>query len=273
MSIDITCLCDNNVMLSSHLKGEHGISFYIDNGSEVVLFDTGQSFDVLSHNANELGIDLRKVEKVVLSHGHYDHTGGLDGLLDLCSPSIYAHPDIFQRKYKKVDGEEHYIGIPIDRDSIEARAELFLSKDSLSISDGISTTGEVKRVYAEEGVPDIFILKENEDTAKDEIMDDLSLIVKNEKEAMVLLGCNHSGIMNTFTHVKNLINVPITTMAGGTHLVAADEARMNATIGLFRDKEIEIHGFHCTGDEASFKMREGIGYAFKRGFVGKTFVI
>ncbi|HPR41298.1 MAG TPA: MBL fold metallo-hydrolase [Candidatus Methanofastidiosa archaeon] len=272
MDISITCLCDNNVKLSSHLRGEHGIAFHIDTGKNKILFDTGQSFSVLSHNAMELGIELENIDKLVLSHGHYDHTGGLDGLLDIASPTIYAHPDIFQEKYKIVSSKEKYIGIPIDRQAIERRADLILQTDSLEVCKGITMTGEVGRVHDCEAVPDQFAHKENGRMVKDDILDDQSLIVTNKGRAMVFLGCNHSGLMNTFDHVRGLTEVPVDTMAGGTHLVAAGEERIGETIEFFKKEDIIIYGFHCTGDKASFKMREGLGGSFKKGYAGISFV-
>lgn len=108
----ITCLSDNAVKLSSSLRGEHGIAFFIEQGNKSILFDTGQSFEVLSHNAEALGIDLGTVTDIILSHGHYDHTGGL---LDAAMESrarILCHPDVFEKKYKRVSGEDTYIGMP-----------------------------------------------------------------------------------------------------------------------------------------------------------------
>lgn len=271
MRINITCICDNNVKLSTHLRGEHGISFYIENGKDKVLFDTGQSFAVMSHNSQELGIDLGGVEKIVLSHGHYDHTGGLDRMLDYNIEKVFCHPCCFEEKYKMVDSEPVYIGIPVSRESIEKRTELILSKSRKKICDNILMTGEIQRWSPHEGVPDVFFKKEDGKLIKDNILDDQSLIVDNGKEAILLLGCNHSGLINTFKGAMEMTSSKITTIAGGTHLVAAGKGRMDATISFLKEYDVMLYGFHCTGDEASVKLRKGLGDSYYRGFTGMSF--
>jgi len=271
MSINITCICDNNVKLSSHLQGEHGISFYIENGKDKVLFDTGQSFGVLSHNAQELGVGLEDVGKIVLSHGHYDHTGGLDKMLDYGIEKVFCHPDCFEDKYKLVKSKPVYIGIPIGRESIEERTELVLSTTSMKVCDNILMTGEMARNNPYEGIPDVFFKKEDGKLIKDYILDDQSLIVDNGKDAILLLGCNHSGLINTFKGAMELTDSNITTIAGGTHLVAAGKERMDATISFLKDYDVMVYGFHCTGDEASIKMRKGLGESYYKGYTGMSF--
>ncbi|RZN50597.1 MBL fold metallo-hydrolase [archaeon] len=131
----ITCLCDNTVKYSSTYWGEHGISFLIEAGERTVLFDTGQSYPVLTHNAASMKKELTHVDDVIISHGHYDHTGGLSGLLSLCNPTVHAQPLVFEKKYQVYDGvNPTYIGMPIDRDTIESRSTLSLDKDSVEVT-------------------------------------------------------------------------------------------------------------------------------------------
>ncbi|MBN1785867.1 MAG: MBL fold metallo-hydrolase [Candidatus Methanofastidiosa archaeon] len=268
MSIKISCICDNNVKLSSHLLGEHGISFHIDDGKDMMLFDTGQSYHVLSHNARQLRIDLDEVDKIILSHGHYDHTGGLDGMLEHEVNEVIGHPDMLQKKYKLVSDLPEYIGIPLGRNEIEGRSKLTLSRESFRVSRSITTTGEIPRVNEMEAVPDIFLCESDGIMLKDDILDDQSIIVNNSREAILLLGCNHSGIMNTLEHAKRITDVPIVAIAGGTHLVAADNARMERTISYLREEKVKLYGFHCTGDKASHILKTELGQYYEWGRVG-----
>jgi len=122
MNFKITTLCENHVAQSGKkLMGEHGLSFYIEADNRRILFDTGQNLG-LSNNAKVLGIDLSRIDTVVLSHGHYDHSGGLKTLLDCNSDfTLYAHPDVFDPKVKGADDGHKYIGIPVQKNDLEQK--------------------------------------------------------------------------------------------------------------------------------------------------------
>ena len=95
--ITIQCLVDNTVLTGSTYWGEHGVSFYIQSPAGCMLFDTGQSGEVLLHNAKQMKINLRDIDALAISHAHLDHTGGLHSFLTKCKPKIplYANPDLF----------------------------------------------------------------------------------------------------------------------------------------------------------------------------------
>lgn len=269
MSTTITCLCDNNVKLSTSLKGEHGISFYIENGKENILFDTGQSYYVLSSNAQILEKDLSKAEKIVLSHGHYDHTGGLFGLVGKSGHTIYGHPDIFEQKFKRdCEGNLTPIGMPFTKEDIEKHARFDLSDKSRHMAANIISTGQVPRTEPLEEVPSLFVKESEKGIVHDDILDDQSLIIEGENSAVVILGCNHSGIINTVSYCSQLTKLPITLVAGGTHLVAAGPERMAATIEYLKKRGIKLMGFHCTGDKASETLAAALGPLYERGHVG-----
>ena len=120
MNFKITTLCENNIGHGSkNLIGEHGLSFHVEAGDRRVLFDTGQNL-AMANNARVLGIDLSRVDTVVLSHGHYDHSSGLKSLLE-CSTdfTLYAHPEVFGAKQRGRGDDYKYIGIPLDRSALE----------------------------------------------------------------------------------------------------------------------------------------------------------
>ena len=134
----VTTAVENTVGQGSRsLLAEHGLPYYIEAGDRKILFDAGQNL-ALSNNARVLGIPLDKIDAAVLSHGHYDHTGGLQSLLD-CNPNftLHAHPDVFSHKVKQQNGEYKLIGIPIEKHAIEHRgAAVKLQRNFLEIAPG-----------------------------------------------------------------------------------------------------------------------------------------
>lgn len=268
----ITCLCDNTVKYSSTYWGEHGISFLIETGDDSVLFDTGQSYPVLAHNAAAMKKELTCVKDVAISHGHYDHTGGLSGLLSLCNPTIYAHPLIFEKKYQVYDGvTATYIGMPAEKDTVASGSTLSLNKDSVEITPHIRTTGEVPRTEPTEEVPQRFKREQGGSLVHDPIIDDQALLVDNGSEALILLGCTHSGLVNTIQRCKQLTDLPITAVAGGTHLVNASDERLKRTVEYLGEEGIRMYGFHCTGLASAAKLKSHLGPGFDWGFVGWTY--
>ncbi len=136
MNFKITTLCENHVAhTGKSLIGEHGLCFYIEAGNRRILFDTGQNLG-LSNNAEVLGIDLSRIDTVVLSHGHYDHSSGLKALLDGNSKfTLCAHPDVFDRKVKGKGANPKYIGIPVDRQALEQKGvKIQLDKNPVRIA-------------------------------------------------------------------------------------------------------------------------------------------
>ncbi|MGD8993364.1 MAG: MBL fold metallo-hydrolase, partial [Desulfobacterales bacterium] len=146
MKFKITTLVENTVGIggSRKLIAEHGLAFLIETGTQRILFDTGQ-YLALENNARILGIDLATVDKVVLSHGHYDHSGGLKHLLACNSDfSLYAHPDVFARKMIERDNQYREIGMPVGKEVlVQKGVKLYLDTASLPITPHILTSGEI----------------------------------------------------------------------------------------------------------------------------------
>ncbi len=259
----VTVLCENSVMRPRGLVGEHGFAALVEREGEKVLFDTGQGL-ALFQNAKTLGIDLASIKKVVLSHGHNDHTGGLAGLLELGGgPEIYAHPDIFMSRYWEADdGSKEQIGIPFTRVYFEGLGARFhLSEESQKVADGIMTTGEVKRETSfEKGDASLFRSPED-GGGKDTQPDDLSLVIEGEEGLIVLLGCAHAGLVNILRHVERMMpGKTIKTVLGGTHLGFSSEEQMAGTIEAMTGMGIEqVGASHCTGLAGACRLRETLG--------------
>ena len=254
MKSKITTLVENTVAQSGKkLIGEHGLSFYIETQSNKILFDTGQNL-AIAHNAQVLGIDLGLIDKVILSHGHYDHTGGLKSLLE-CNRdfTLYAHPDVFDQKVKGADDNYRYIGIPIEMNFLEEKGlKIKLDKKAVQIAPGVMTTGEIQLENDFEGLESEFYIKKENAVIADILADDQALILDTENGLTVLLGCSHRGVINTLKQVVRLTGKKsIHTMLGGLHLGKASDSKLSKIMGHLGGFGLRRIGVgHCTGIRA-----------------------
>jgi len=266
MSLSITTLSDNTARMGDFL-GEWGLSILVETGETRVLLDTGKSFSAV-YNADTLGVDLGSIDIIVLSHGHYDHTGGLREILRRMRKEveIIAHPDIWQIKYARREGEpDRYIGVPFLQTELESLGARFhLTTQPVVITGTIMTTGEIPMVTAFEEVDSALFIKEGPAWQPDKVMDDQALIVKTEQGLVIILGCAHRGIINTLYHAQQLAGMrKIHTVVGGSHLINASEERLWQTIGALRELGVQRLGLcHCTDLPAASTLAQEFGEAF-----------
>jgi 7,8-dihydropterin-6-yl-methyl-4-(beta-D-ribofuranosyl)aminobenzene 5'-phosphate synthase len=269
MAITITTLTENT---SDHdFLAERGLSILIEMEGSKILFDTGLS-NTAVHNAHALGIDLSSVDKIVLSHGHVDHTGGLrDILKETGKVEIIAHPDIWAPKYSLRHGSKRFIGMPFQREELESRGARFnLTKEPVWLTEDIATTGEIPITTDYEQIDPYLLVREGDSLQPDPLADDLALIIKAEQGLVVILGCGHRGIINTLRHARNLTGEErVDTVIGGTHLMDASEERLTRTAADLRQMGIQRLGVsHCTGFHASAWLAREFGDIFFLNNVG-----
>lgn len=276
MAFRITVLCENSVGPVLDTLGEHGFAALVETPSGSILFDTGQGKTLL-HNAERLNKNLGDVSGVVLSHGHYDHTGGLMPLLAACgSKEIFAHPGVFTARYRRRDtGEATSIGIPFDEAALsKAGARFNLDRRFRKILPELILTGEVPRLTEfEKGDAGLYTDPGGE--VPDTFLDDQSLVINTAKGLVVLLGCCHAGLVNTLEHVVARTGVTeIYAVIGGTHLGFSSAAQLEETVKALRRFRIQkLCPSHCTGFAGAARLLKEFPHGFHQAAVGYTIEI
>lgn len=268
--INITILVDNEA--GAGLEAEHGFSIWVDTGDRRLLFDTGQG-ELLLANAAALNIDLAAADTVILSHGHYDHSGGLGPLLHHChSFDLYCHPAAVHPRYAIRNHQAKSLQMPraamaaLDRFPQE---HLHWVQQSILLAPDIGLTGPILRETDFEDTGGPFFL-DQAGHRPDPVDDDLALWIGTDSGLIVLVGCAHSGLINTLQQVKRQNpGQRIRAVIGGFHLVNADRRRMERTIQALRRMEPEqIIPCHCTGEEAVEQLRHAFGKHCRPGMAG-----
>ncbi len=253
----ITIAVDNCVSKRRFLS-EHGFSLLISYKDKNILFDTGQGY-VLEHNLGLLGVRFSEISKIVLSHGHNDHTGGLhffseEGIF----PELFAHPDAVLPKFKIKGGEKSEIGL---KENLSNFRTVF-RREPFEVLPGVFFSGEVPKKNAWELEETAYFRREPDgQIAKDPFSDDISLYAKTPRGMLVLTGCAHSGIVNIInygfeiTGEKKLFGI-----IGGMHLKNASSERIKRTASAIKSLNPEfVTVSHCTGFDAGAYFREVLG--------------
>jgi 7,8-dihydropterin-6-yl-methyl-4-(beta-D-ribofuranosyl)aminobenzene 5'-phosphate synthase len=258
-TLNIIVLVENSVHRGG-LRAEHGLSWLLGVGSHRVLFDTGQT-DLFLENASALGCPLDGLDAIVLSHGHYDHTGGL---ASACQESpgarVFLHPDALQPKFTaSAGGSSRFVGMPdaSRRALAKETGRIILESGCRELVPGLFVTGAIPRETGFEDVGGRFFLDPNLHEP-DPLADDQAVFVPTREGTVVVLGCAHAGIINTLRHIQRLTgDTRIRAVLGGTHLVNASEARLDATIRALATMDIPLLvPAHCTGLPATVRLWE-----------------
>jgi len=246
----LTIMVENKA-LSYNLLAEHGLAYMLETNNQKIMMDTGQgASNVLEHNLKTLSLTLDNVNSLFLSHGHYDHCGKIDKVLE-ASPNcaVYAHPDIFTNKITR---SKDVRNIGISKKNIDLlkndECKLILSKKSLNLGDGIRTTGEIPRNNDFEDTGGDFF-HDKELTIRDQLLDDQALFFSTIKGTVIILGCAHAGVVNTIERVYQLTNgKQIFAIIGGMHLLRASELRLQKTVVALKKYSVKrLYPMHCTG--------------------------
>jgi 7,8-dihydropterin-6-yl-methyl-4-(beta-D-ribofuranosyl)aminobenzene 5'-phosphate synthase len=272
-SLTITIL---STMLADEGFGEWGFAALVDADGQRILFDTGANEDTVSRNLDRLRISLEGVERVVLSHNHWDHTTGLLPLrrrFTAASSStlrtLLVAPGLF---WPRVDAsgrvDERMAGIRRDYEATGGR--VVDVERPMQLQRGVWLTGPVPRVHPERNWSALGKVRSPTGDVEDTVPEDMTLAVQTTDGLVLLFGCGHAGVINTLEHVRKAIDPsPVKAIIGGLHLFAADEPQLSWTASQLKRFGVQqLVGAHCTGIEAVYRIRELAGLTRQTCMVG-----
>ncbi len=253
MGLKITTLIENTKGEHLALKSEHGISFFIEKDGHNLLFDTGQTGAFLE-NAEQLQIDLSNLEYVIISHGHYDHSGGLQALTELAKKfELIVGDGFFNKKYGYKNNKYKFIGNNFDEQFLSKKdiPYRFVTEDITEIVSGIYVITNFPRIHKDEVINTRFKLIEDDKYVNDSFKDEVLIAIDIPEGLVVLLGCSHPGMKNMLDSVQKLLGKPIYAVLGGTHLVEASDDSFDISMEYLNKSEMKVIGVsHCTGQKA-----------------------
>ncbi len=275
MEVNITILVENTTP-AAPLVGEYGFSALLTVDDRKILFDTGSS-DAIFKNSNYLGAGLDKVDAIVISHGHFDHTGAVVPFLEKYGKKqFYAHSNIFAKRFAPA-GNNQYRDISCvfsKEEMVDAGAEINFTDNFYEIFPGVYATGEIPRMTDYEDVGGKFVVEVNGSLQEDKIPDDMALVINHPDGLIIISGCAHSGIINTIKYaVEKTGRSEILAFVGGTHLIRASEERLQKTIAaleLYNVQKCIVS--HCTGFYAAAKLYNALGNRVIKGETGMSFM-
>lgn len=248
----VKVLVENNAV-SSDFQTEHGLSLYIETGKQRILFDMGKS-DLFLKNAKKLQADIAAVDFAVLSHGHYDHGGGMAAFLENNGKAkVYTHQRAFEKHFaRRPEGELADIGI--DPGLLES-GRIVLTPDRFQISEGIELFSGVTERDLFSSSNRVLLMEEGAGAAEDSFAHEQNLVIREGERLYLFAGCSHNGIVNIVRRFIRLYGRPADFVFGGFHLhnpttkQSEPEAHIQKVGAFLKDTSSKYYTGHCTGME------------------------
>lgn len=251
--MQLRVLVDNNSLIDRYFLAEPGLSFYINDDGHELLFDLGYS-DIFYQNGIKMGLNLVGVSDVIISHGHLDHTWGLDPFVRILNelqfenrgvkkPRLIAHPEAFTSVLGEGTSE---FGSLMSQDKLAKHFDLHFSTKPLWVTPTLVWLGEIPRQFDFENLQK-FGRKEGA-TVEDHVPDDTALVYMSQQGLVIITGCSHSGICNITEYAKKICNDNrVADIIGGLHLMDPEPIQLEGTLDYVQKLRLEkIHACHCT---------------------------
>ncbi len=255
----ITTLIENTKDDKGILINEHGLSMFIESSYGNILFDTGQSGDFLK-NAEKMNIDLKSISTLILSHGHYDHCGGLKLLLETYNilPQVIVGSNFFENSnkyhYNKDNNTYRYNGIDFDEVYLKNRGIKVkaICENKYKVNNEVFVFTNFKRIHGFEKYNEALKIKtNNNEYITDKFQEEIAVGLKTKNGLIVLVGCAHPGFLNIIDSIEEYEGEEIFGIIGGTHLISANDYRIKKSAEYLKNKKMNIIGLsHCTGVKA-----------------------
>ena len=273
----IRILCDNNIAGVDFL-GEHGFAALVTHQAKSYLFDTGQGH-TLPHNVAQSTVRLADLRAVILSHGHYDHTGGLAWVLGRTGPvDVHAHPAVFTPHLAVIPDSPSTaprpVGCPRSRKDLEAAGARFVFHEhTAEIAPGIWFISGYARHDGQTPADSKLVVERAGGLVADPMADDASLLLETASGPVLLLGCAHGGILNILDHIRECMSIRrLQAVLGGTHLMFFTPDQIREVITAFEAFDVAQVGVsHCTGSGAAMQLAQHFGARFHRAAAGSAF--
>jgi len=249
----LTVLVDNNP--GHNLAGEWGLSFFIEADGQKILFDTGSS-NLFMKNAAHLKINLQDLNYLIFSHGHYDHTWGLDFLLQNyladripleSRPALIAHPGSLIPKFRN-DGNE--FGVLLSEPALQRNFKTNLTREPFQLTENLFFLGEIPRKFDFEGKTSLGQTLISGALKDDYLLDDTAMAYKTSKGLIVITGCSHSGICNIVERARKICREErVRDIIGGFHLLElkSDDPKLSGTSRYLKElNPARLYPGHCT---------------------------
>lgn len=260
MGTIITVLCDNSISKPGFV-GEHGFSLLLERGNEKVLFDTGPGMS-LPLNLKTSNNDLGGLNGVFLSHGHYDHTGGLKWVIQQVGRvEVTAHTAVFSR-HMVLDPENRiepsrYVGCPHTQQELEDLGAMFNFIDHTEeISPGLWFVAGIDRNPQQLPKDTRLVLPQGGRFVPDPMEDDASFLIETGSGLVLILGCAHSGVLNILDHIKEKMGIgKLRAILGGTQLMFYGPEDIARVINKFEEFSVDLVAVsHCTGMQGVIEL-------------------
>lgn len=263
--MELTVLVDNNTLIDRYFLGEPGVCYLLEEDGKRILFDTGYSNAFLI-NAHKMGIDLLQLDYVVLSHGHLDHTWGLDPLIrmqteasiegsQLKRPELVAHPTVFVSKSMENVPEA---GSMLSEEKLSRHFRLSLSKTPAWLTERLVFLGEIERLLDFEASGSMGRMGSGSGIEEDYLLDDSGLAYRSDDGLVIIVGCSHAGICNITEQAKRICQEDrVVDIIGGLHLLNPSQERLKHTVQYLKALNLKsFHPCHCTDLASKIALSE-----------------